>query len=461
MPLIAVVTPATLSVTSSVRSYGMQFPVPTVKFDTAKSWGTYGFNGIAITGASSEISRLLSAVASSVSYIPSTAPFPNSSYDLSFWAPSYKCVNLGEAVAEQSAHPPQGRENYYNYSRIQAYWDAEAKLQGKARIEDGNAYLALVPNSSINAIFIRSGVYFWTASGPSPYVALVCQLYNTSYDMSVQFENGIQSITPRSIRYLQLQKFVDTGLESVTKVDYDPAVMAAQTENTALTASWVTHLLFRDFLVGNLTLRGDGALGVSKTSLMRSALADCDEMGAAINGSVWTLIIGDSTPKPKTPTPYSNYQPGLCRNTTLARAIEDLSRNFTYSLMAASYNFSRFTDQVLVNVASPRNFYAYERLTLITAYLASLSVVLLWMGVGTMALWRNGIASSANFSALLCTTRNPDLDALARGHSLGADPLPDDIARVKLKFGRLHVGGGEPAVHAAFGTTVNKGDKLL
>lgn len=431
MPLIAIITPATLSVKASVKPQVMPSSVATVDLANATSWGTFAGAG-RVERAGSEISRLFHTVASSGSYLPSSAPFPNASYDLSFWAPSYKCVNLSEAVAQSNSLTPSAS---YNYSTLQSGWDAEMKPV------NGQSYAAVAPGFKSNALFIWSGPAAYVNSmNDRPVYAnaeLVCQLYNTSYEVNMRFDNGIQSITPRSIRYLHLQDW-DEGTGSNSALDKKPAIAA----------SYITYLLFQDFLVGKLTIGVSGGLSVTGTSLMKTGLAGCAEIKDTVTTSQGIL----------------GFNPGICRNKTLGRAIEDLSSNFTYSLMAAAYNLGRSNTTVPVTISAPRNFYSYDKSTLLTAYLASLSVVLLWMGIGAFALWSNGITSNTSFSAILLTTRNADLDALAQGHCLGADPLPDEIAGVKLRFGRLT--RGEPASHAGFGvrgtvTAVEKGDKLL
>ncbi|KAF7937249.1 uncharacterized protein EAE98_001563 [Botrytis deweyae] len=58
----------------------------------------------------------------------------------------------------------------------------------------------------------------------------------------------------------------------------------------------------------------------------------------------------------------------------------------------------------------------------------------------------------------MLTTRNSDLDILARGKSLGSDPLPKSIKNPKLRFGPLvsqqapeKIGSDESPRHVAFG----------
>ncbi|KAL7946720.1 hypothetical protein V8C42DRAFT_364037 [Trichoderma barbatum] len=119
---------------------------------------------------------------------------------------------------------------------------------------------------------------------------------------------------------------------------------------------------------------------------------------------------------------------------------------------------------VPITVTAPRNLYSYDKTTLLVTYLAGILVVLLWMGIGGIALWSNGVVSSTSFSAILLTTRNTYLDSLAKGYSIGSDILPDEIADVRLKS--VRVNSEKLADHAAFGidgtvTTLQKGDVVF
>jgi hypothetical protein len=49
----------------------------------------------------------------------------------------------------------------------------------------------------------------------------------------------------------------------------------------------------------------------------------------------------------------------------------------------------------------------------------------------------NGVSHSNSFSAIIATTRNPELDLLSTRSSLGADPRKVDLQNTKLKFGPL------------------------
>ncbi|KAF4633144.1 hypothetical protein G7Y89_g4978 [Cudoniella acicularis] len=92
---------------------------------------------------------------------------------------------------------------------------------------------------------------------------------------------------------------------------------------------------------------------------------------------------------------------GSSGNKSMRELIEELSRNITLSL----FNNSR-----------------------------------LCVLVGLRAYQINGVSCDASFSGIISTTENPTLDALTKGHSLGAQPLRKEIAKTKLMIGVLEGG---------------------
>lgn len=63
----------------------------------------------------------------------------------------------------------------------------------------------------------------------------------------------------------------------------------------------------------------------------------------------------------------------------------------------------------------------------------------------------------------MTTTRNPDLDTLSQGQSLGGAPLDVELGKVCLQFGITDADKGRIAKHAAFGlehriSELKKGD---
>lgn len=107
------------------------------------------------------------------------------------------------------------------------------------------------------------------------------------------------------------------------------------------------------------------------------------------------------------------------------------------------------TNSLPRNVTSPRplrttytaNVYSYSRRILLSSYGAGVLLTLLIVIFGTSAILKNGVVHNSNFSGIMCATRNPDFDELARGSCLAAEPMRKDVKKVKVLFGVLDNGG--------------------
>jgi hypothetical protein len=95
------------------------------------------------------------------------------------------------------------------------------------------------------------------------------------------------------------------------------------------------------------------------------------------------------------------------------------------------------------------NIYQYNSFLLLLSYGIPLVFTTCTVLLGIHAFRSNGVVHSTAFSAIVATTRNPALDALSEGHSLGSFPLDKEMAKVKLKFGGIEI--GDKGVRAGFG----------
>jgi hypothetical protein len=111
--------------------------------------------------------------------------------------------------------------------------------------------------------------------------------------------------------------------------------------------------------------------------------------------------------------------------------------------------------EVPVTLYVTRNIYAYDAKHLLVSYGVTAFFAVLAMLIGLHSLHANGVQHSTSFSSILFTTRNPELDNIAAGQSLGTKPLPKEIRNRRLMFGTLD-GSGEKGTpgdvrHVAFG----------
>lgn len=139
------------------------------------------------------------------------------------------------------------------------------------------------------------------------------------------------------------------------------------------------------------------------------------------------------------------------RPSQLGPNIERMAQTMVVSMLSIDTAGSNESYPLFQHAALERNnceatkaatVYEYKRHRLFQVYGTSVTLTLLMAVVGFVALIRNGVSSSVRVSAILRTTRNPTLDRLLGGSCLGADPMPREVAQLRLKFGELRSGGG-------------------
>ena len=138
---------------------------------------------------------------------------------------------------------------------------------------------------------------------------------------------------------------------------------------------------------------------------------------------------------------------------TFSEMIEELSRNQTLSLFSNDKLWLPTANGSLANVTQLTflSVYEYRPRNLWLAY--GIAVAFSFAGVllGLRALWINGVSHDNSFSSIMATTRSRFLDELTLGHSLGAAPIPNEIARTKLRFGEVRDDGEKMRSRAGFG----------
>ncbi|KAF3065783.1 Formylmethionine deformylase-like protein [Daldinia childiae] len=452
LPIITIVTPATLSVVSRMTHDTVATRVPYYNFSNTDGWGTYGGFGY-ISGAAPEMARLFTRTYISNSPIPQTPPFANASYDFNFWAPSYKCSNASDIIRTRNNRTWD--LDYYNYTNFEEAFNAEianpisaSSTTNSSSISPPLIYKSTAPSRMNNMILIGANGHN-ELRGNIDHNYLVCQLYNTSYDITMRFDNGVQSIHEKSIAHVNSQEWDnERGRLSVVLANGLCAPDPAANNATICPTYYMVHYLFTRFLTGlarinaggELIFQSDGFEGniveAGEAPFFQSGLRDCPEIW---NSTDYQSASGG---------PLAFQSLNRCPGGTLGTAIESLSRNFTYSLLTYS-NWRNFTTEVPITVSMPKNFFYYNSVTLLITYSSAVVVTLLCICVGFAALLSNGYTSSTAFSAVLLTTRNPDLDRLSTDNTLGAKPLPHPIRDTKLRFGILRTEGSEP--QAGFG----------
>jgi hypothetical protein len=98
-----------------------------------------------------------------------------------------------------------------------------------------------------------------------------------------------------------------------------------------------------------------------------------------------------------------------------------------------------------------RNLYNYSPLSLILSYGLALLFTIISVAAGLHAFHHNGVIHISSFSSIVATTRNPELDELSKGNSLGSLRHDERLRGTRLRFGALERGAGSGVEHVCFG----------
>src|SRR5688572_27202005 len=106
----------------------------------------------------------------------------------------------------------------------------------------------------------------------------------------------------------------------------------------------------------------------------------------------------------------------------------------------------------LITVSTIQLLYSYTPSSLLVSYFVGVAFSLFIVITGLYALYANGVNHSNSFSGILCTTRNSELDVIAKGNCTGSKPLNEALALQRIQYGLLKQSDGSVDGHASFGT---------
>ncbi|TGO79500.1 hypothetical protein BELL_0030g00030 [Botrytis elliptica] len=353
------------------------------------------------------------------------------SYDMQFFGLTLKCreaKSTEQAIFDQLAHNIEKSQTGFIVPQIDdSIWNnTMSKSDPKLHYllfyfsfgsDDPNLPVSLyelyVKNSTGCHVFVQSS----TSS-------IVCTAMNASIAVTIASAYGNQEITQHSTRYINEIPQCGGSPSCLMKDKFDNfARVLSGNISVQSRASDIDRTVWIPYLIDNPLLR---------------LFTACDDIKASPFESLFS-----SDPPIEA---IFKVEPWQCRNRTFMRAIEDLSINITIGYLGSPNLTSSSTEYANVTTSDTRNFY-------IGFFLASLCGA-----IGLYSMHANGVSHSNSFSAIMLTTRNSDLDILARGKSLGSDPLPKSIKNPKLRFGPLvsqqapeKIGSDESPRHVAFG----------
>jgi hypothetical protein len=306
---------------------------------------------------------------------------------------------------------------------------------------------------------------------------------NASFDLRIASIDGVQYITQQSVQSTgnyNLSYVTVTDAESSTVTVVNGTVTEFSADGGSSEVQWSPYLphvyALGGVLSGNITLTNRiqnndagepqysdyGATGVLSTGLIA-----CDEI---VNSPFKNLSSIITTDPVQTFTNTFPSEPWMCRNSTLMKAIEDLANNITISYLSSPHLTNDNTTSRTIVTSNTYNIYQYRPFYLFLSYGLALLLSFIAALIGFYSMYMNGVSHSNSFSAMIATTRNPELDSLSIRSSLGADPRNMDPQNTRLKFGPLlnpidelknnpgeysHVIDGVP--HVSFGFEENVG----
>jgi len=395
--LVGIALPATLSIIP--RNITVSAPILTLDF-SKRSWTANvdpeGWHSDVIT----QIIATQAASSFDIVRIPPLVKSLDWSYDYSFYGPTMNCStpSYKEGLGFDQVSALLAASDGTTTDILYSSWSPLLPLDTPNYWNPG--WEEIIFSESIEADILQLMIQTSTSR-------IVCNPVNASFDVTIASVNGSQQVTQHQIQ-----------------------VSAEQNIRILNGAYLAPFFALAALLIGNITVstanistyRGNQDISSASTSMVSTSLNACDD----IQNSPFRDWFSDS-----------EFQPGVCRNRTLTQAIEDLANNITLIYLSSSDLSNHNTIFRNITTSNTISIYQYHPLYLFLSYgigffFASVAAI-----IGIYAMIDNGVSHSAAFSTIIATTRNPDLDSLTRGASLGAEPLPKDIKKVKLRFGPL------------------------
>ncbi|KAF4635830.1 hypothetical protein G7Y89_g2260 [Cudoniella acicularis] len=426
MALIAVVTPATLTVIPSSTITPQALNVPMVDYTNVSSLFFLDDSNLGVdantvdNGISPLLSRLMAATASTLDILPMVAIPPAANYSLHFYAPSLSCPSapanittvinqvanytsaiLGNRTISFLAFTPQDEmriDSGINYNLYESFVNS---CIGATSSVDGSQFYC---NGMVEAWLDDSGSspYIWVKSDADYYS---CELKDTSFNITFNATGNIQTIN-------HPYDFQITGLPLKNGYYVHGQVLS----------NWLSGVVWGMF----------EGMASTRTRLLQTSLY----AALKTNGQIESNASGIAE------AAIPAAEKALTRGLTMGQLIEELSRNLTLSYFSSDRTWLPGGINTTVNIGRTPNIYKYNSTNLAWAYGMAIAATVISVVIGMRALVVNGISHGTSFSSIMCSTRNETLDNLTIGSSLAAEPLGKEVEETELKFGLLN-GRGE------------------
>lgn len=399
IPISAMLSPGSLVVEPSVNFSYNVCNVPTFAASSPNiSFYQMIPRGSTVQGSNAGIQKLASQIFARGAILEPESPCgANCSFQQSFYGPALQCTNVSNPhYVYTDAYVPFS----YNATNLTHFGEDQG------------------PSMEMLITYLN-----YTKTTPDfDYRSILCLPYNTTYDVSVNYTNGLPRFYTNltynapllNLNYTELTQPQDTPWAS------NSATLVREIYDNHLRGTWeqspVSYYSTHNTMIANTVLVGDTV-----------------DANNGRNASVWYV------------------------NRDLLTGIPELLTNLTISTLAISpLNRTENCSTSTIVLA-----YRYNPRQLLIPYSVALFLSLIAFIAGVCVLKITGMRTGDVFSQVLVTTRNPFLDEITRDHPLssaGADLMKNH----KLQLGNLkHVsmgGNGDEAGkdsrgvrHAAFG----------
>ncbi|CAG8978022.1 hypothetical protein HYALB_00000692, partial [Hymenoscyphus albidus] len=374
IPISAILSPGSLTVGPLILHNDTTCVAPTFAAASPNiSFYRIVPHGSTIQGLNSGIQKVAGQTFAQGTILGSSSPCgPNCTFETSFLGPGLDC----QPISNSSYLDENGGQK-----AIWLFYNATSSY------DDENSAMAL----SITYRNTSKGEASQSPLSP-PYVSLRCLAYSATYNVLVNYINGLSKFTT---------KLTNNG----------PLLNLNSTESSARRNPWrinsaaLVQEVFDDYLNGTWQKSPTTQYAVPSTSITETILAD------------------------------------------LGAGIPELLTNLTLSTLA----FSPMNTTTTCSASTEILAYYYNPKLLLIPYSVALLLSLIALAAGVWVLKRTGMRTGEIFSQILVTTRNLLLDELARGSSLSSAEA-EVLMQQKLMFGELkHNEHDTRTGHAAFG----------
>ncbi|KAM3068328.1 hypothetical protein ACMFMG_009466 [Clarireedia jacksonii] len=323
LPLIAVITPATLTVQQAPqpREETRYLSIPTINYNTSHN-ARWALNTLNIQ-PSYRTQRIAQSVASQGSILSMTAPYPNCSYIVEFYGPSLSCGSqetmdsyiLANALNQITfrtdicyvAWVPE--RNFYYGNETLASWTLTGlnKTLNPVCGSNSSGFYDQLSND-------RMRLFIYTR-GCTPKIS-ECGLYNTSYTVNFTFSNSEQKIRV-------VNKTLLNGVERTTNLSTD---LDLYLQNDAISKPYISLMISLNQLLLGFSSMTNGEVVSSTTQMPSTVLSETSELQSIMRR---TANVSNDL--------VSTSGPLTIANMTMIAAVEELFLNMTLSLFSDSY----------------------------------------------------------------------------------------------------------------------------